>query len=333
MATITPTIDGKKNSYADGYMCVRTYYCNGKPTQDQEPVRGRPYDALVRDWPSGYRVTNFELEAIVDTDGLTLPLRQAYLMTVNGSTRAGEFQTGQASSSVKLDTIEKDMRGEKFHVDPEMVGARKATERDAGLWKNNGTWVTMPNGWKTPVPVGYNPSDQASPHSFDYAPISGYVYINALSALYYVGNVETSRTPTAGTVRVYPGMPFETRASSNPLTLKYANEDLTVRIFTVTYYVKSNREYSLNAPRDMDDGLVFNWGPRNGRKYGPITVSTPSTSGKWRCLNQKLEPERDEDGAYLIKVIREFIRVPAALGDDARWNRDKFGRWDSDWPA
>jgi len=325
MATITPTIDGKKNSYQDGYMCVRTYYCNGKPDDTELPVRGREYGWLVSDWPVGYRVTNYDLDAILDTDGLVVPLRQAYLLTVNGSTRSGEFQIGQSSSSLKLDTIEKDMRGEKFHVDPEMVGARKATERDAGLWKSKDTWREIPEVWRTPVPSGYTASG--------YAQIGGYVYSNALSASYYdQNNTVQTRTPTSGSVRIWPGMPFETQARSNPLELKYANEDLTVRIFTVTYYVKSNREYSLNAPRDMDDGLVFDWGPRNGRKYGPITVSTPATNGKWRCLNQKLEPERDEDGAYLIKVIREFIRVPAALGDDARWNRNKFGRWNADWP-
>ena len=339
-ATISLIVDGVEKGYTDSHNCVRRYLVKGEPDPHQKPTRGAPYSYMA-DWPgTSYRVQDYHYTAILyDTD---TPANRIYELSVTGSTAVGTIGWGTATDTLKRNTVQRTMRQEPFSINADMASAHRATRQDLGYWPVPGKSVLQvyqgpatltPELWKVPMPSYID-------HS--YAEEGDVVFNNSQSQWYSywndtdndTDNVFTfaTRTSTAGSAQAFDGMPFQNTSAANPLLLSDIGQTWKCRVHRVTYWVESNREYTLNAPYAMNDGLVFDWGPLSGRRYGPMTVAVPSTLGLWRCLSQDIDQDRDEDGQELIMVTREFIRVPAKLGSGVRWAKRTFGTWTADWP-
>ena len=348
-ATITPTIDGYRNGYTDHFSCFREYIVKGEPTTTQLPVRGRPYTQQAN-WPSlKYRVSDYQLEAIIRDQNDTAS--RVYRLHVTGSTRISR-ESATYPKGLKRNAVQKTMRQQTFRIAPEMVGAHRATKADIGFYAHpgdenqqyRGFTAQLSDDFKTPLPSGYG---------HDYAKEGDFVYDNAVSAKYYWNNPSTikyelgpTRTADAGSARTWKGMPFKRKTDGmNPLTLKHVNMTLVCEAFTVTYWVQSNRHFYKNAPRPANDGIVSDWGPQNGRKYGPPVVGPPNTAGIWRAVGQDVAPDYEDSGQELLRITRTFLRLPEAIADsviivgppaklyvNVRWNDDLYGTWNGDWP-
>ena len=355
---ITQLIDGRGEGYEDGLTCWRKYWCNGEPTAFQLPVHGQPY-TLQSGWPAGYKVTTYRLDALVDPVGFEL--------TVNGATviKGGTTQTG-ADGTLKRNLVTRTPGQQSLTITADMVGARKATKEDSGDAVPDGDASSPTQGTATNKRDGADASKWRVPICLDpeifaeegqwiyqtgrrrYTYLAGKVHDRTLASVggpnhlvapFWIDAESGTYTRLERTFRSNGTVSGTTQQlysiKTSPLHLEFIGAQLSMMKHTVSYHVKTNADYTKNIPHPYTfAGWVSDWGPKNGRIYGPLLEAVPDTRGMWRCHEQQVSQDTDNDGQLLIKIERSFLCVPR-LPTAGRmfWNYIKYGKWTPDWPS
>jgi len=239
-------------------------------------------------------------------------------------------------------------------VTPEMVGARKATAKEAGWTTVNGRKVPRMIRWEWAVPREVK--TPISEDDDDYVQEGEFIYLNARAKKqeYMVDEVDSNDQPkaeteidigtaTAGNSPASYTIKFSPWLKWNSTTHKYSSVlipsmvgvELKMHVHNLTFWKLTNSTWSNNAPdTSLWGGLVKDWGPVSGKKYGPIVPSPPANAtGLWKCGEQSFGGEFDEDGKRLLRINRTFIERPqtSLWTGSVGWNSAIYGTFNGDW--